>query len=139
MREHVVHSLSGEKVYKCFVQDCSFSFAITLAKMNNYIKLDLWPCKWFMSSRNLAVSRTPLMVAIKHIANTACNSFLISFFFFFFLQILRWVAYWIRYLIYSNQSWLMGKKRIILFLENLCKFFKRGMHTHFVRRIKWWF
>ena len=84
MREHVVHSLSGEKVYKCFVQDCSFSFAITLAKMNNYIKLDLWPCKWFMSSRNLAVSRTPLMVALKHIAHTASNSFLRSFFFFFF-------------------------------------------------------
>ena len=84
MREHVVHSLSGEKVYKCFVQDCSFSFAITLAKMNNSIKLDLWSCKWFMSSRNLAVSRTPLMVALKHIAHTASNSFLRSIFFFFF-------------------------------------------------------
>ena len=87
MREHVLHSLSGEKVYKCFVQDCSFSFAITLAKMNNSIKLDLWSCKWFMSSRNLAVSRTPLMVALKHIAHTASNSFLRSIFFFFFANI----------------------------------------------------
>ena len=40
-----------------------------------------------MSSRNLAVSRTPLMVALKHIAHTASNSFLRSFFFFFFANI----------------------------------------------------
>ena len=105
----------------------------TIISYKRYLNLCSW--KWLWPSSNLLLSRTPLRLLPLWNAHLLTGVINFKMHFFENTEVTS-ISNSMSNLFHSVM--VDGKEEFGLFLKMVCMFFKRGMYTHILSKIKWW-